>query len=268
MPRGCRPTRCRFPPAGDIYNEHCAHAAYEHRAHTGSPPHPHRGKRWRDWSVLSPRGVAIPGPRQQLFQATERVLVREGPGGLTGRAITREAGCATGLLYNHFGNLEDFLAEFAIERAALAARNPQALPGRAGTATVEANLTEAAVTLLGPNLPALASLMASRPSLAPRVREALDARAPGLDEIERAFTAYLAAEQALGRIAEDVDTEAFGLALVGAMHQLLQGYSGDGPDSSGRIRRVVAALAAKMAPRRTGPRSRGRSSTKASAPGD
>jgi AcrR family transcriptional regulator len=197
---------------------------------------------------MSPRGVAIPGLRQQLFQATERVLVREGPGGLTGRAITREAGCATGLLYNHFGTLEDFLAEFAIERAALAARNAEQLPGRAGTATVEANLTEAAVTLLAPNLPALASLMASRPSLAPRVREALDAGTPGPDEIERAFSAYLDAEQALGRIAADVDTEAFGLALVGTVHHLLQGYSPDGPDPSGRIQRVVAALAAKMVP--------------------
>lgn len=72
---------------------------------------------------MSPRGVAIPGLRQQLFQATERVLVRAGPGGLTGRAITREAGCSTGLLYNHFN-------------------------------TLEANLTEAAVTLPGSNLPA------------------------------------------------------------------------------------------------------------------
>lgn len=198
---------------------------------------------------MSPRGVAILGLRQQLFQAAERVLVREGPGGLTGRAITREAGCSTGLLYNHFGNLEDFLAEFAIDRARLAARNAEKLPGRAGTATVEANLTEAAVTFPGSNLPALARLMSSRPALAPRVRGALDAGAPGFDEIERAFTAYLDAEKTLGRIASDVDTEAFALALVSTVHHLLHEYApDDDPHPSGHIRRVVAALTAKIVP--------------------
>jgi AcrR family transcriptional regulator len=198
---------------------------------------------------MSPRGVAIPGLRQQLFQATERVLVREGPGGLTGRAITREAGCSTGLLYNHFGNLEDFLAEFAIERARLAVKNAEQLPGRAGMGTVEANLTEAAVNLPGSNLPALAGLMASRPALAPRVREAMDAgETPGFDEIEQAFTVYLDAEMALGRIAADVDTEAFAQALVGTVHHLLHEWRSGGPDPRKRIRRVVAALAARMTP--------------------
>jgi AcrR family transcriptional regulator len=197
---------------------------------------------------MSPRGVAISGLRQQLFHATERVLVREGPGGLTGRAITREAGCASGLLYNHFGNLEDFLAEFAIERARLATKNARDLPGRAGTATVEANLTEAAASLPGSNLPALAGLMAARPGLALRVREAIDAGAPGFDEIERAFTAYLNAEKALGRIAADVDTEAFALALVGTVHHLLHEYSPGAPLPGGRIARVVAALVVGMSP--------------------
>jgi AcrR family transcriptional regulator len=198
---------------------------------------------------MSPRGVAIPGLRQQLFQATERVLVRDGPGGLSGRAITREAGCSTGLLYNHFGNLEDFLAEFAIERARLVVRNAEQLPGRAGTGTVESNLTEAAVSLPGSNVPALASLMASRPALAPRVREAMDAgKTPGFDEIEQAFTAYLDAEKALGRIAADVDTEAFAQALVATVHHLLHEHGEGGPDPRARIRRVVAALAARITP--------------------
>jgi AcrR family transcriptional regulator len=195
---------------------------------------------------MSPRGVAIVDLRRQLFQATERVLVREGPGGLTGRAITREAGCSTGLLYNHFGNLEDFLAEFAIERARLVARNAEELPARAGTGTVLANLTEFAVNLPGPNVPALAALMASRPSLAPRVREAINAGAPGFTEIERACIAYLDREKSLGRIAADVDTESFALALVGTAHHLLHEYSPDDPLPTDRIERVVAALAACM----------------------
>ncbi|SEP53563.1 TetR/AcrR family transcriptional regulator [Amycolatopsis saalfeldensis] len=197
---------------------------------------------------MSPRGVAITDLRHHLFRAAERVLAREGPGGLTGRAITREAGCATGLLYNHFGSLDDFLTEFAVERARLAARGAEELPARAGTGTVAGNLTEAALALPVSDLPALAALMASRPALAPRVREALEAGAPGLDEIEKAFGRYLDVEKALGRIAADLDTEAFALALVGTVHHLLHRYSPGGLAPAGKVRRVVAALAARMAP--------------------
>lgn len=195
---------------------------------------------------MSPRGIAIPDLRQRLFEATERVLIREGPGGLTGRAITREAGFATGLLYNHFGNLEEFLAAFAIDRARLAARSAEELPSRAGEGTVASNLTEAAMALPASNLPAISSLMATRPSLAPQVRAALDAGAPGLDEIERSVTAYLDAEKDLGRIATDVDTEAYAVALVGTVHHLLHGYSPGDPDPRDRLGRVVAALVAGM----------------------
>src|SRR5262252_2682905 len=41
-----------------------------------------------------PRGVGIPEVREQLFAATDRVLARAGPSGLTTRAITAEAGAA------------------------------------------------------------------------------------------------------------------------------------------------------------------------------
>lgn len=197
---------------------------------------------------MSPRGVAITDLRQQLFRAAERVLVREGPGGLTGRAITREAGVASGLLYNHFGTLDDFLAEFAIDRARLAAEVAGELPSRAGTGTVAENLAEAATAWPGANLPALAGLMAAKPALAPRVRAALDAGAPGFDEIEHAFASYLEAEKALGRIAADVDTELFALALVGTVHHLLHQISPDGAEPDEQIRRVVTALAARIVP--------------------
>jgi AcrR family transcriptional regulator len=147
---------------------------------------------------MSPRGVAIPGLKQQLFQAAERVLVRDGPSGLSGRAITREAGCSTGLLYNHFNTLDDFLTAFAVGRARQAAESAQKLPSRAGHGTVTGNLTEAALAIPGSNLPALAGLIASKPSLAPRVRETLDHGAPGLEEIEEAFRVYLDAEKSSG----------------------------------------------------------------------
>jgi AcrR family transcriptional regulator len=55
--------------------------------------------------------------REQLFGAAERVLLRDGPSGLTSRAVTAEAGVAKGVLNRHFQNFDAFLAELAHDRA-------------------------------------------------------------------------------------------------------------------------------------------------------
>ena len=64
-----------------------------------------------------PRGVRIAEPRQHLFAAAERVIAAAGPSGLTSRAVTREAGVATGLLFTHFMNFDDFLVGYAVDRS-------------------------------------------------------------------------------------------------------------------------------------------------------
>ena len=56
-----------------------------------------------------PTGVAIRDVRQQLFAAAERVLLRDGPSGLTSRAVTAEAGCAKGVLHRHFADFPLFV---------------------------------------------------------------------------------------------------------------------------------------------------------------
>ncbi|MDX3104672.1 TetR/AcrR family transcriptional regulator [Nonomuraea angiospora] len=191
---------------------------------------------------MSPRGVTIPGVRQQLFDAAEQVLLREGPSGLTGRAITREAGVATGLLHNHFGDLDGFLAALLVDRAQTATRSMQDLPDRAGTATVADNLMAGIEALSAGNLLALAGLALARPSIVPRLGEALGKGTLELDTSERSFTAYLEAEQRLGRIPPDADTASLALALVGATHQLLLTRGPHTPDLRERMRRVISAL--------------------------
>lgn len=51
-----------------------------------------------------------------LLDATERLLVSEGPPALSTRRIAEEAGQAHGLIRYHFGSLDDLLAQ-ALERA-------------------------------------------------------------------------------------------------------------------------------------------------------
>ncbi|MGO9082800.1 MAG: TetR/AcrR family transcriptional regulator [Streptosporangiaceae bacterium] len=198
---------------------------------------------------MSPRGVAIPQVREQLLRAAERVLAREGPAGLTSRAITSEAGCAKGLIYNYFADLDDLLEELAVDRFRLIAGKAAELPLHAGQGTVAGNLAAAALALPGPEGFAIATLLVSRPSLARRVmRRAVADGGPGLDQIEAAFAAYLDAEKKLGRVAAGADTATLALSLVGTVHHLfLTGRASD-PDLSRRVRVIAAALVAGMAP--------------------
>lgn len=193
---------------------------------------------------MSPRGVAIPDVRERLFSAAERVLAREGPGGLTGRAITGEAGCAKGLLNAHFAGLDEFIAELLLDRFTRAARQADDLPARAGQGTVADNLRAVALSLLAAPGPTISGATFARPAAVQLVREALRGGSPGFAAIQSAITAYLDAERELGRIADGTDTEAVALALVGTVHHLLMtsGWAG-APDSTGQAEQLVTMLA-------------------------
>jgi AcrR family transcriptional regulator len=193
---------------------------------------------------MSPRGVAIPDLREHLFDAAERVLAREGPGGLTSRAITREAGVAKGVLHNHFTDLDGFLAEFVIERFHLIATEAAKLPGLAGKGTVVGNLTDAVGSVFGAHAAAMLGLAMARPSVLPRLGHALSAGSPGLQEVEGSFAAYLSAEKELGRISPDADTDTLAVALIGTVHHLFMTHRVATADLRGGVRRVVEALIA------------------------
>lgn len=167
-----------------------------------------------------PRGIAIPEVDEQLFQAVERVLEREGPSGLTGRAITREAGVATGLLYNHFENLDELLAKFIVDRAHAFVAHVERLPSLAGTGTVAGNLTESA-TAMAPVITLMYNLVVSRPTLGVRIQELLHGSEVSVLTLEAAFAGYLEAEKRAGRVGTGVDSTALSVALVGSVHHLL-----------------------------------------------
>ncbi|WP_327010841.1 TetR/AcrR family transcriptional regulator [Dactylosporangium sp. NBC_01737] len=188
-----------------------------------------------------PRGVAIPEPRQQLFAALERVIAAEGPGGLTGRAVTRAAGVATGLLYTHFADFDAFLTGYAVDRAFQLAGAVAGLPERAGTGTPAGNLGDALLATPLDTLTAFARLTACRPGLTAGVEAVLGEGTGGLQAVERAAAAYLAAEQRLGRVPAGADTGALALAVVGVLHHVAL-TADPGPAGPAGIRRALAAL--------------------------
>ncbi|WP_069173194.1 TetR/AcrR family transcriptional regulator [Streptomyces griseus] len=191
---------------------------------------------------MSPRGVAIPDVRRRLFDAAERVLAREGPAALTSRAITGEAGCAKGLLHAHFDGLDAFVAELVLDRFARVAERAGLLPAQAGQGTVAGNLGTVALALLNSLDPTVTGLALTRPAASQRIRLALEAGAPGFTAIQDSITAYLDAEQRLGRLAEGADTAAVALGLVGTVHHLLMTSRPGAPDARAQTERLVGLL--------------------------
>jgi AcrR family transcriptional regulator len=187
-----------------------------------------------------PRGVAIPEVREQLFRAAERVLARAGGPGLTSRAVTEEAGVAKGLLFNHFTDLDRFLAELVLDRAGAAGRQAAELTARAGTGDVAGNLADAAVTLLRSPLFALAGIVHTRPETLARLHASGAGRPHHvLGPAEAAFAAYLAAERARGRVPAGTDVEAVALALIGTLHYGVTTGRLDHTNAAAHVRGIV-----------------------------
>ncbi|RKR92180.1 TetR family transcriptional regulator [Micromonospora pisi] len=188
-----------------------------------------------------PRGVAIPEPRQHLFAALEQVIAKDGPSRLTGRAVTREAGVATGLLYAHFANFDDFLCGYGVDRTFQISSEVAGLPGRAGSGTVAGNLFDAVLATPPRTLLALTRLMVFRPDLVANIEAVLGTGTAGLQAVERAIAGYLTAEQQLGRVPTEADTEALALAVVGVLHHVALTEE-TGSTAQTRIRRAMATL--------------------------
>ncbi len=188
-----------------------------------------------------PTGIAIADVRGQLFDAAERVLLRDGPNALTNRSVTSEAGCANGIMHRHFADFGTFLAEFVLDRIGRIANQAADLRNATGTGTVAGNLTGALLSLFGPTAMAVFGLVTSRDDLRARLRQARPGGVPVLGEAEKAIASYLAAEQELGRITPGADIPTTALTLTGAAHLLFT--RGDGNQLKGpQVSKVVTAL--------------------------
>ena len=190
-----------------------------------------------------PTGVAIRDVREQLFDAAERVLLRDGPSALTSRAVTTEAGCAKGVLHRHFADFDAFLAELVLDRIGQMDTQAAALRESAGTGTVAGNLTGALTVLFESVTVAIVGLLIFRDDLRARLRQARPAGVPVLTEATAMIASYLTAEQNLGRIAADADVDTLAPTLIGAGHLLFADRNGTPPEA-GAIRKMVTTVIA------------------------
>jgi AcrR family transcriptional regulator len=195
-----------------------------------------------------PTGVAIRNAREQLFDAAERVLLRDGPNALTSRAVTTEAGVAKGVLHRHFADFDGFLAELVLDRIGRIGNQAAALRNAAGTGTVADNLTGALMELFGSVAVAIVGLVISRDELRGRLRQAGSAGVPVLREAAAMIAAYLTAERDLGRIAADADVDTLAPMLIGAVHLLFADRNATPPEADA-VRKMVTTVLAGALPR-------------------
>ncbi|MEO3749195.1 TetR family transcriptional regulator [Streptomyces sp. B6B3] len=188
-----------------------------------------------------PTGVALRDPREQLFDAAERVLLRDGPSALTSRAVTTEAGCAKGVLHRHFADFDAFLAELVRDRIARLDGQAAALRAAVGTGTVADRLAGVLTELFGSVAVAIVGLVISRDELRARLRASTPTGIPLLTEATAMIADYLAAERAQGRIAADADLDALAPTLVGTAHLHFADRTAPPPEPAA-VRRLVAAL--------------------------
>jgi AcrR family transcriptional regulator len=197
-----------------------------------------------------PTGVALRDVRQQLFEAAERVLLRDGAAGLTSRAVTAEAGVAKGVLHRHFEDFEAFLADLVRDRIARLESQAAALRASAGTGDVAGNLTGALFELFDSVAVAIVGLVIFRDELRARLRQAGPAVGiPVLTDAVAMIAAYLNEECELGRVAADADVDALALSLIGAGHLLFAGREGVAPQPA-EVSEVVTAVIADIVQRR------------------
>jgi AcrR family transcriptional regulator len=163
--------------------------------------------------------VALRDPREQLFGAAERILLRDGPNALTSRAVTTEAGCAKGVLHRHFADFDTFLVEFALDRIVRTEARAMALLDAAGTGTVIGNLAEALIDVFDPVAVSVIALITYRDDLRDRLRRIRPGPGiPLIQDIGAMISGYLTAERDLGRVAAGADLAVLAPTLLGASH--------------------------------------------------
>ncbi|MFC4913309.1 TetR/AcrR family transcriptional regulator [Actinomadura gamaensis] len=184
--------------------------------------------------------------REHLVAAAGRLIAERGTAGLTVRAIARAAGVADGVLYNHFADKDELLAEawHAHVRAIEDGLPPLPRPG-------EGTLADGLRAQIGHGLalhravvPAMSGLL-GRPELLARLNAP---RESGVDWRDR-LRDWLRAERDLGRVVPDAPVDAVASLIVGICHEsvlsmLLRGGdpSAVEPPSGERLDDLVRAI--------------------------
>ena len=212
---------------------------------------------------VSSRSPAI-DQKEKLIAATERLLSSQGLGCVTTRDIARAAKVAEGALYHHFGDKAELILSVVLHQLGDFPDVLQSLPLQVGQNTVEKNLArvlESAFAFHFRIAPLVCSLFADQALLA-RVRNMMNERSMGPGRSTSVISAYLRAEQQLGRVANAAEPETVaGLMLAASFNTAMcdhffHGGSAGEAKAHRQLRDAVRALVAGLEPKNEGRRAR------------
>jgi AcrR family transcriptional regulator len=196
--------------------------------------------------------------RQQILDATGRLLQTKGLARVTTRDIAAAASCAEGTLFKHFPRKEDLLLAAVQNGLPPLAGGPDA--DRLGRQTVVENLEEtarAALEFYRRTLPLLAALFADPELFARYQAQSADSRG-GSRDARQDLAAYLEGEQRAGRIRAEARPAAAAALLLGACfhHAFVSCCPSEASlpmDDDDFVRETVQSLVSGLEPRLAAP---------------
>lgn len=153
--------------------------------------------------------------RQNIIDATDRLLQTHGLARLTTREIAREAKVAEGLIYHYFKDKAELIFEVIETRVRETKNYMQNLPLEVGKSTLSKNLENVLLSVYQAHYeitPIICTIFADQ-KLHVRMQEIVEERNMGPAYAIDGLNAYLAAEQRLGRLSDAVDTKALAKCL-------------------------------------------------------
>jgi len=172
--------------------------------------------------------------RQNIINATDRLLQIHGLACLTISKIAKEAKVAEGLIYHHFKDKAELIFEVVQNRVQEAKNLMQNLPLEIGKRTLLENLENilfAVYRAYHEITPIIYSIFADQ-HLHLRIQEIIEEREKGPQYAIQGLTVYLAAEQRLRRLSAVVDTPVLAkcLWMLSTQLAMLENLMGNKPD--------------------------------------
>jgi AcrR family transcriptional regulator len=159
--------------------------------------------------------------RERILDAAANVVRERGLARATTKEIARAANLSEAALYRHFRNKEELFIYVLRERLPPFIAAMQDLSARVGHGPIAGTVEEIARSALAyyaEMVPMVGSLF-SEPELLARHQETMRENNAGPQLALTALTAYLRAEQRIGRLPEAIDAEAASAQLLGACFQ-------------------------------------------------
>jgi AcrR family transcriptional regulator len=194
--------------------------------------------------------------RQNIIDATDRLLRTHGLARLTTREIAREAKVAEGLIYHHFRDKAELIFEVIETRVRETRNYMQNLPLEVGKNTLSKNLEDVLLSVYHAHYeitPIINTVFADQ-KLAVRLQEIVKERHMGPQYALEGLNVYLAAEQRLGRLSDAAETDVISkclwmISIQSAMLDRWMGNETDEVSARREIRKCVQTLMTGFEPR-------------------